>query len=125
MGIFDVFKKKKDDFELPKEIDMPMGEGLPSERPGLGDETGLESPSYGEGLPPMPAREPIPEPVKEPSISDMPPFRSTSPAPVNKDFDLVLAKLDAINAKLESLNTRVVHLERIASGEEEKSSREW
>lgn len=37
---------------------------------------------------------------------------------LEKDIQLILAKLDAIRISLESLNHRVEHLEKIASGEE-------
>lgn len=37
---------------------------------------------------------------------------------LEKDIQLILAKLDTIRISLESLNHRVEHLEKIASGEE-------
>ncbi|MBW3022110.1 hypothetical protein KY328_04250 [Candidatus Woesearchaeota archaeon] len=99
MGVFDFLKKKKEEFPSFQEPTIP-GEhdiGLPPERPAE-----------------LPGR-----PMEMPSMTPTPSFeRREEGTLINKDLEVISAKLDALKATLEAINQRLTNIERIAAGEE-------
>jgi hypothetical protein len=132
MGIFGklAFWRKKEE-PLPPLGGAP-GLGLPKDDLGLSPPEGLEEPTAAgiapPGAPPeIPGPAPMPGSEPEPTspMSTPPGFRAQPPPPMGpphmeKDFELISAKLDALKASLDSVNQRLANLERIARGEHEK-----
>lgn len=136
MGFLDkiAFWKKKDDFSDigmgDKALGSDLGGGFPSADTGLS--TGMET-----GLPTQPTA-PIPPaqaPYQEQSTFQQPspqPFQQQFQAPppqqdsmVEKDFELISSKLDALRATLDSINQRLTNIESIARGEEEHHKKKY
>ena len=123
-------REKKDEFDFapPKDSDLGLGPEL-----GAGDATdGLGgTPDLG-AMPETKAQQPLPtlEPVPEQSFQQPP----TAPQPVqahdptyiiSKNIEVVSSKLDALQATLESINQRLINLENLAKGEQEKPKYRW
>ena len=144
MGIFDKFKRKKeDDFGDLSDL----GDFGLEEKPGA--EQGMED--LGGGLGPMPPLEEPEKPGMQPGVPthmedvqptetskamgeqlgvpSAPPPQAARPVPqtslpqgpgipeLAKEIEIVHAKLDAIKSSLDSINQRLATLERMASGE--------
>ena len=87
MGIMDkIFFWKKDDLAEEKPLEL-----------GLGNDT--------TGLPPVP---------EEPNFEEPSAFSQQQTSTMNKDLELISAKLDALKPLLESMNQRLTNIERIA-----------
>jgi len=118
MGLFGFGKKKKEEEFEPPEM------GLGRER-----ELGIQFPRaeeemIGAGIAPkameVPPGEPIgpAQPTGMPMGMRQPMMQPQIPAPtIEKDLELLSAKLDALKALLENINHRLENLERIAHGE--------
>ncbi len=131
MGFFGnmAFWKKKDEFsdigiDKPAAFGSDLNSGLPSADAGFSSGN-LEG---GYGMPTQPQAQPAPPvqaPIQQPSFQ--PQFEPPSPpAPnvaVEKDFEVISSKLDALRATLDSINQRLTNIEAIAKGEEEHHTR--
>ncbi len=93
MGLLDKFSKKKKGFD-PVDFDS---------KPDLGDEGGLGLPKAKFPSDDLGGLGPRPSPLE--------------PKKNNRDAELILAKLDAINHRLDAIERRLAEIERIAKSE--------
>ncbi len=120
MALFGLFgKKKKDEEFAPPEMGLGRERELGMQFPRAEEET------IGAGIAPKAMDVPPGEPVGEPAMPSgmpmgmrQPMMQPQMPAPtIEKDLELLSAKLDALKALLENINHRLESLERIAHGE--------
>ena len=109
MAFFGLFGKKKKEEEIPEM--PPMGE----------DELGLGLGERPAGEYPSPEEQP---PLGAPPGFGMPGFKGgaqpqTAVQPLEREYEVLSAKLDALKAILDSINQRLENLERIARGDHE------
>ncbi len=97
MGLLDklmFWKHREETFELPKDLEM----------------SSLEAPSLEAALPPLPGAEAPLRPA-EPSFG-VQPITPAGGVPVEKELQIIAAKLDTIKANLETINIKIDKLER-------------
>ena len=136
MGFFGkVFGKKKDDFDFtpPKDSDLGLGPDFGADSTsGLGG-----TPDFGD-YPNTRQQQQLPtlEQVPEQSFQQARQFQQQSYQQpqqniqshdpvfiIGKNLEVVSYKLDAIQAAIESINQRLINLENIAKGDQDRNSR--
>ncbi|MFH1511491.1 MAG: hypothetical protein ABIF10_07405 [Candidatus Woesearchaeota archaeon] len=104
------WKKEPDLFTSPEPHDL----GTFGSNPGLGTD------AFGMNNDPFKQQEsPIPQSLQQ--------FREISPqqeqSTLQKDVEILSAKIDALRASIESMNQRIINIESIAKGEQEKQQK--
>ncbi|MFH1917384.1 MAG: hypothetical protein ABIJ21_09055 [Nanoarchaeota archaeon] len=113
MGLFDMFKKEKPLDEISPLPDLsqaalpPLQDSLPG---------GMNPPAFGA---PEPSQPFSPTPSFDHPIASFTPSKPDLPS-YDKDFQLILARLDTIRSELDSINQRVIHIEKIAESSQDK-----
>jgi len=149
MGVLDkiAFWKKKDDFNLGKDLGADLGLGPdPGMPPGMGPGPDLGMPPSPRGMQPntgldqnmnlgmpddtgfgsmgqhQPPSQPPgqPAPMQQPFGAPIQPPQPTASDFKSEKFEVVSAKLDSIRYTLDSINQRLANLERVAYGEHDK-----
>ena len=112
MGLFDMFKKEK-----PLDEIAPLPDLSQSSLPPLPDSLGghMDPPAFSAPEPSQPFSQSYDHP-----IASFSPTKSDTHPSYDKDFQIILARLDAIRSELDSINQRVIHIEKIAEGSENK-----
>ncbi len=113
MGLFDIFRRKKDeDFDFDKIAQKELG--TTPEQPDLLNvpPTGMEEEkSIFDTTPeePLPSRFPGATPAARPVTRG---FTQEAPQMMNRDLELINSKLDTIKALLTSMEQRIANVER-------------
>ncbi len=113
MGLFDVFRRKKDDeFDFDKIAQKELGttpdqpDLLSASPPGMEEEKSIFDTPPEE---PMPGRFPGATPAARPTTRG---FTQEAPQMMNRDLELINSKLDTIKALLTSMEQRIANVER-------------
>lgn len=130
MGFFGkLFGKKEKDFDFtpPKDSDLGLGPDLGDNTAGLGGTPDLGTTPDVKAQQPLPTLEPVPEQsFQQPPPAPQPNLQPQDPTYViSKNLEVISSKLDALQATIESLNQRLINLENIARGEQERSKYKW
>jgi hypothetical protein len=129
MGILDklMFWKKKDEFSsdignFGADPSMGQAPNLGMNVPEYGQDLGLPNQGYNE--PQFGQQLPASQFGQAPSMFQGYQQPAKPAFDVNKDMEVISAKLDSLRAYLDSINQRLANIERIAMNEEEKK-RGW
>ncbi len=117
-------KEKEFDFAPPKDSDLGLGIGAEDTTPGLGGTSDLGSYPDTRTQQPLPTFEPAPSTQFQHFPQPQQSFQAQDPTYVlGKNLEVISSKLDALRAAIESINQRLINLENIARGEEDRTNR--